>query len=158
MKKTRGLFAGEKLLQRRRKFKYARKGSKEQAYGIWKKFDPLEGAPAARGIVLQKKPVERKSPNSGLIKCVVVQLVKNGKTVTAFVPGSGAIKHVDEHNEVVIERIGAPQRGAKGDIPGVKFKVIKVNGIALSELMKGKGGKAAAGPAAAAAAPAGEKK
>ncbi|VVB76502.1 30S ribosomal protein S12 [Candidatus Tiddalikarchaeum anstoanum] len=150
MKKTRGLFAGIKLSERRKKFKYARRGSREQAFGIWKKFDPLEGAPAARGIVLQKKPVERKSPNSGLIKCVVVQLVKNGKTVTAFVPGSGGIKHVDEHNEVIIERVGAPQRVAKGDIPGVKFKVIKVNGVALSELMKGKGPKtqAAAAPAA----------
>jgi small subunit ribosomal protein S12 len=138
MKKTRGLFAGRKLLAKRMQFKYARKGSREQAYGIWKKFDPLEGAPAGRGIVLQKKPVERKSPNSGLIKCVVVQLIKNGKTVTAFVPGSNAIKYIDEHNEVIIERIGAPQRGAKGDIPGVKFKVIKVSGTALSELMKGK--------------------
>ena len=138
MKKARGLFAGKKLMERRTKFKYARKGSKEQARGIWKKFDPMGGAPAARGIVLKKKTVEKKQPHSGLIKCVSVQLVKNGKVVTAFVPGDGAIKHVDEHNEVIIERIGAPQKGAKGDIPGVKFKVIKVGGTALKEILKGK--------------------
>lgn len=138
MKKARGLFAGKKLVDRRKKFKYARKGSKEQAMGIWKKFDPMGGAPQARGIVLKKRAIEKKQPHSGLIKCVSVQLVKNGKVVTAFVPGDGAIKHVDEHNEVIIERIGGPQRGAKGDIPGVKFKVIKVQNISLKELLKGK--------------------
>ena len=138
MKKTRGLFAGKQLVKRRGKFKYARKGSKEQAMGDWKKFDPLQGAPAGKGIVIKKKTVEKKQPHSGLIKCVSVQLVKNGKIVTAFVPGDGAIKHIDEHNEVVIERIGGPQKGAKGDIPGVKFKVIKVGATALSEILKGK--------------------
>ncbi|MBN1923962.1 MAG: 30S ribosomal protein S12 [Nanoarchaeota archaeon] len=139
MKKARGLFAGKKLMDRRNKFKYARKGTREQASGVWKKFDPMRGAPAARGIVLKKKTVEKKQPHSGLIKCVTVQLVKNGKVVTAFVPGDGSIKHVDEHNEVVIERIGGPQKGAKGDIPGVKFKVIKVGDKALSEVLKSKG-------------------
>ncbi len=138
MKKARGLFAGKKLLERRKKFKYARKGSREQAFGIWKKFDPMGGAPAARGIVIKKRAIEKKQPHSGLIKCVTVQLVKNGKTVTAFVPGDGAIKHIDEHNEVIIERIGGPYKGAKGDIPGVKFKVIKVGGVALTEILKGK--------------------
>ncbi|MFA5303195.1 MAG: 30S ribosomal protein S12 [Candidatus Nanoarchaeia archaeon] len=137
-KKTRGLFAGKQLEKRREKFQYARKGSREQDYGIWKKFDPMQGAPAAKGIVVKKKTVEKKQPHSGLIKCVSVQLIKNGKIVTAFVPGDGAIKYVDEHNEVVIERIGAPQRGAKGDIPGVKFKVIKVAGKSLNELLKNK--------------------
>ncbi|MDD4354091.1 MAG: 30S ribosomal protein S12 [Candidatus Nanoarchaeia archaeon] len=137
-KKTRGLFAGKKLEERREQFKYARRGSKEQAYGLWKKVDPMHGAPAAKGIVIKKKTVEKKQPHSGLIKCVSVQLVKNGKIVTAFVPGDGAIKYIDEHNEVVIERIGAPQRGAKGDIPGVKFKVIKVAGKSLNQLLKNK--------------------
>ena len=138
MKKSRGLFAGKKMVDRRKKFRYARKGSREQAMGIWKKFDPMRGAPSARGIVLKKRAIEKKQPHSGLIKCVTVQLVKNGKVVTAFVPGDGAIKHVDEHNEVIIERIGGPQRGSKGDIPGVKFKVIKVQGVSLNELLKGK--------------------
>jgi small subunit ribosomal protein S12 len=137
-KKTRGLFAGKQLKKRREKFKYSRKGSREQAAGIWKKFDPMQGSPAAKGIVIKKKTVEKKQPHSGLIKCVSVQLIKNGKVVTAFVPGDGAIKHIDEHNEVVIERIGAPQRGAKGDIPGVKFKVIKVAGKSLNEMLKNK--------------------
>ncbi len=137
-KKPRGLFAGKKLLERRKKFKYAKKGSREQATGEWKKFDIMEGAPQARGIVLQKKPITKKQPHSGIIKCVVVQLVKNGKSVTAFVPGDGAIKYIDEHNEVLIERIGGPQRGSKGDIPGVKFKVIKVNGVSLNEIVRGR--------------------
>jgi small subunit ribosomal protein S12 len=137
-KKTRGLLGGKKLQERREKFKHAKKGSREQSYGLWKKFDPMHGAPAAKGIVIKKKTVEKKQPHSGLIKCVSVQLIKNGKVVTAFVPGDGAIKYIDEHNEVIIERIGAPQRGAKGDIPGVKFKVIKVAGKSLNELLKNK--------------------
>ncbi|MEO2241358.1 MAG: 30S ribosomal protein S12, partial [Euryarchaeota archaeon] len=44
----------------------------------------------------------------------------------------------DEHDEVVIEGIGGPKGRAKGDIPGVRYKVVKVNDVALSELLKGK--------------------
>ena len=71
-------------------------------------------------------------------KCVRVQLVKNGKQVTAFRPGNEAIKMVDEHDEVMIERIGGKQGRSKGDIPGVRYQVIKINDQPLSQLVKGK--------------------
>ncbi|RLI17076.1 30S ribosomal protein S12, partial [Candidatus Bathyarchaeota archaeon] len=45
---------------------------------------------------------------------------------------------IDEHDEVIIERIGGSQGRAMGDIPGVKFAVIKVNGISLEELVAGR--------------------
>ena len=102
------------------------------------KYDPLEGAPMASGIVLEKVTVERRQPNSGLIKCVKVQLKKNGKIVTAFAPGDKAIKYIDEHDEVLIVGIGGRKGRSLGDIPGVRYKVVLVNGQPLELLRKGK--------------------
>jgi len=137
-KKTRGIGAAKKLKEKHKKFKYAKKGSRSKFKAAWKRFDPLEGAPQARGIVLEKTQIEVKQPHSGLRKCVKVQLIRNGKVVTAYCPEEGAIKHINEHDEVQIQRIGAPQRGAKGDIPGVKFSVIKVANVSLHEIVKGR--------------------
>jgi len=138
MKKPNGLFAGKALLKRRKSFKHSFKGGKIVKLGLQDKYDPLEGSPRGKGIVMLKRNISCKQPHSALRKCVVVQLVKNGKNVTAFCPGMGAIKHVDEHNTVMIERIGGPQKSAKGDLPGVKFKVVSVNGISLPMLIAGK--------------------
>ena len=136
--KTRGIRAAKKLKKKHKKFKYAKKGSRSRFKQGWKRYDPQEGAPQSRGIVLEKVQIECKQPHSGLRKCVKVQLIRNGKVVTAFAPEEGAIKQINEHDEVVIQRIGAPQRGAKGDIPGVKFAVIKVANVSLHEIVKGK--------------------
>ena len=38
--------------------------------------------------------VEAKQPNSAIRKCVRVQLIKNGKKVTAFVPNDGCLNFV----------------------------------------------------------------
>lgn len=43
-----------------------------------------KGSSHAKGIVLEKVGVEAKQPNSAIRKCVRVQLIKNGKKVTAF--------------------------------------------------------------------------
>ena len=102
------------------------------------KADPLQGAPQAKGIVVEKVGVEAKQPNSAVRKCVRVQLIKNGKTVTAFLPRDGAMNFIDEHDEVTIEGMGATQGGAMGDIPGVRFKVFKVNNTSLRQLVEGK--------------------
>ena len=40
--------------------------------GLDVKSDPLEGAPQARGIVLEKVGIEAKQPNSAIRKCVRV--------------------------------------------------------------------------------------
>lgn len=102
------------------------------------KHDPLEGAPMARGIVLQKVGIESKQPNSAIRKCVRVQLIKNGRLATAFLPGDGALNYIDEHDEVIIEGIGGPRSRSMGDIPGVRYKVKKVNGVPLDLLVIGK--------------------
>ncbi len=46
--------------------------------------DNIQGSSHAKGIVLEKVGVEAKQPNSAIRKCVRVQLIKNGKKVTAF--------------------------------------------------------------------------
>jgi small subunit ribosomal protein S12 len=89
------------------------------------------------GIVLQKVGVESKQPNSAIRKCVRLQLIKNGKLVTAFLPGDGALNYIDEHDEVMIEGIGGPRSRSMGDIPGVRYKVSSVNGVPLKQLVLG---------------------
>ena len=134
-----GEFAAKSLIKKRRKWRnkdtrhLRKKKAKNQIH-----TDLLEGAPQGRGIVLEKRGVEAKQPNSGIRKCVRVQLIKNGKELTALAPKDGAIKFIDEHDEVIVSGIGGAQRGPYGDLWGVKYKVTHVNGIALEMLRKGK--------------------
>ncbi len=133
-----GLFAARKMKQMRKELRWHDSYYKRRVLRLKEKYDPLEGAPQARGIVLEKVGIEARQPNSGIRKCVKVQLIKNGKIVTAFAPGDGAIKFIDEHDEVIIEGIGGRKGRSLGDLPGVRYKVVKVVGISLKELIKGK--------------------
>ena len=65
-------------------------------------------------------------------------LIKNGKSITAFLPRDGALNFVDEHDEVILEGIGGSMGGVMGDIPGVRWQVFKVNGVSLNELVRGR--------------------
>jgi len=91
-----------------------------------------------RGIVLEKVGVESKQPNSAIRKCVRTQLIRNGRLVTAFLPGDGALNYIDEHDEVMICGIGGSRGRSMGDIPGVRYKVIGINGVSLKSLILGK--------------------
>ncbi len=133
-----GLNSARKLKKNRQKFRWSDKDYKKRELGLRERTDPLEGAPQGKGIVLEKVGIEAKQPNSAIRKCVKVQLIKNGRQVTAFAPGEGAISYIDEHDEVLIEGIGGMRGKAKGDIPGVRYKVVKVNRVALSELIAGR--------------------
>jgi len=137
-KKSRGLNAGKKLKLRRHKSRKADRWFIRRVRNLKVKSDPLEGASQANGIVLEKVQLEAKQPNSAMRKCVRIQLTKNGKQVTAFCPGDGATKLIDEHDEVMIECIGGAMGKSKGDIPGVRWQVIKVNDQSLNALLKGK--------------------
>lgn len=66
--------------------------------------------------------VEAKQPNSAIRKCVRVQLIKNGKKITAFVPRDGSLNYIEENDEVLVAGFGRKGH-AVGDIPGVRFKV-----------------------------------
>jgi len=133
-----GMLSARKIAKKRKRFRWLSWRYKKRMLRLKEKTDPLEGASQARGIVLEKVQLEAKQPNSAMRKCVRVQLIKNGKQVTAFVPGNLASKFIDEHDEVLIECIGGKQGRAKGDIPCIRYQVIKVNGQPLKELVKGK--------------------
>lgn len=80
-----------------------------------------------------------------------------GSSVTAFVPNDGCLNFVDDndevrrlfpnclelrtnqwsHDQVLISGFGRKGK-AKGDIPGVRFKVVKVSGVGLLALWKEK--------------------
>jgi len=90
-----------------------------------------------RELYSKKIGIEAKQPNSAIRKCVRVQLIKNGKKVTAFVPRDGCLNFIEENDEVLVAGFGRKGK-AKGDIPGVRFKVVKVSNVSLLALYKGK--------------------
>ncbi|BCU67308.1 30S ribosomal protein S12 [Sulfolobales archaeon HS-7] len=137
-KSPKGLFASRKLKLKRKKFKWSLRAYKIRVLRLKEKFDPLGKAPMTRGIVLEKVGIESRQPNSAVRKCVRVQLVKDGRVVTAFVPGDGGVNFIDEHDEVIIAGIGGTLGKSMGDLPGVRYKVIMVNGVSLDALYKGK--------------------
>jgi small subunit ribosomal protein S12 len=134
----RGEFSGRDILRKRKRMRWLKKTWKRKKLRLKEKYDPLEGTPQAKGIVLEKKAIEQKQPHSGLIKCAKVQLIKNGKVITVFAPGDGAIGFIDEHDEVIVEGLGGSQRGQMGSISGIRYKIVAVNGIDLEEILKGK--------------------
>ncbi len=133
-----GLMNARKLMQRQRKFRWSQRAYKQRMLGLKEKADPLEGASQAKGIVITKFQKEARQPNSAMRKCCKVQLIKSGINVGAFIPRNLAQKFIDEHDEVLIERIGGRMGRSKGDIPGIRFQVIKVNEQPLHLLVKGK--------------------
>jgi small subunit ribosomal protein S12 len=133
-----GEFAARQQEKKRRKWRKKKRVIKERLLRLRDKYKLMGPSPQARGIVLEKRTVEAKQPNSGLRKCVRVQLIKNGRQLTALAPYDGAIKFIDEHDEVVVEGIGGSKGGPKGDLWGVKFRVTHVNGQALEMLRTGR--------------------
>ncbi|XVE96758.1 hypothetical protein REPUB_Repub02eG0250300 [Reevesia pubescens] len=134
--KTRGMGAGRKLRTHRRNQRWADKSYKKSNLGNeWKK--PFAGSSHAKGIVLEKIGIEAKQPNSAIRKCARVQLIKNGKKIAAFVPNDGCLNYIEENDEVLIAGFGRKGH-AVGDIPGVRFKVVKVSGVSLLALFKEK--------------------
>ena len=127
-----------KLSLDRQKHRWSDRYYKRRTLHLKEKSDPLEGSAQAKGVVLEKVGIEAKQPNSAIRKCVKVQLIKNSRQITAFAVGDGAINFIDEHDEVLVEGIGGRMGRSYGDIPGVRFKVIKVNNVSLNELVKGR--------------------
>ncbi|MBG17347.1 MAG: 30S ribosomal protein S12 [Euryarchaeota archaeon] len=138
----RGLFAGAKIKRDRQKAQWAdrryKKRELKRRQGGVLKHDPLRGSTQAKGIVVEKVGVEAKQPNSGIRKAVKINLIRTGNKLTAFAPGDGAINFIDEHDEVLVEGIGGRMGRSYGDIPGVRYKVIQVNGVSLDEMVRGR--------------------
>merc|ERR1711994_848323 len=106
--KPRGIRAARKLTIRRRTQLWADKDYKKANLGTKYKCNPFGGTSHAKGIVVEKIGIEAKQPNSAIRECARVQL-----------------NFIDENDEVLVAGFG--RRGhAVGDIPGVRFKVVKV--------------------------------
>jgi len=135
--KPRGIRAARKLRMTRKKNRWADKQFNKAHLSTTLKANPLGGASHAKGIVLEKVGIEAKQPNSAIRKCVRVQLVKNSKKITAFVPRDGCLNFIEENDEVLIAGFGRKGH-AVGDIPGVRFKVVKVANVSLLALYKEK--------------------
>ena len=134
-----GINAARKLKKSRKKTLWSDRGYKRRVLHLKEKSDPLGGVAQAKGIVTEKVGIEAKQPNSAIRKCVKIQLIKNGRQITAFAPGDGAIKMIDEHDEVIVECIGGKNHGkSKGDLSGIRWRVIKVNDQSLIDLLCGK--------------------
>tara|TARA_Y100000296_G_C5077522_1_gene208140 strand:+ start:143 stop:565 length:423 start_codon:yes stop_codon:yes gene_type:complete len=133
-----GLMNAYKLMKNRKKDRWSQKAYNARMKNLKIKSDPLGRAAQAKGIVIEKFQKEAAQPNSAMRKCAKVQLVRNGIQVGAFIPGNLAQKFIDEHDEVVIERIGGKQGRAKGDIRGIRWQIIKVNDQPLHRLVNGK--------------------
>ncbi|MFH1722861.1 MAG: 30S ribosomal protein S12 [Candidatus Altiarchaeota archaeon] len=134
----RGEFAASNLGKNRRKFRWKKNDYARRVLKLKQRHDPLEGSNQARGIVLEKVGIEAKQPNSAIRKCVRIQLIKNGRQLTAFCPRNKAITFIEEHDEVLIEGLGGRKGRSMGDLSGVRYKVIKVNDISLNELVRGR--------------------
>jgi small subunit ribosomal protein S12 len=52
--------------------------------------------------------------------------------------GNGALNFIEEHDRVIVEGIGGAKGRSIGDLPGVRYKVVKVNGVSLDALLSGK--------------------
>lgn len=133
-----GLYAGRRLKKNKQKLRWSSRYYKRRMLRLKKRTDPLEGTPQARGIVIEKVGIEAKQPNSAIRKAVKVQLIKNGRQITAFAVGNHAINFIEEHDEVLVEGIGGRMGRSYGDLPGVRWKVIKVNNVSLNELVHGR--------------------
>ena len=73
-------------MKQRKHQRLLKKWLKRKKLKLKQKYDPMGTVPRAKGLVLQKFAVEQKQPHSGQIKCVRVQLIKNGKVVGANYP------------------------------------------------------------------------
>merc|ERR1711904_552672 len=135
--KPRGINSARKLRNHRRVQLWADKDYKKKNFGTALKCNPFGGSSHAKGIVLEKVGIEAKQPNSAIRKSVRVQLIKTGKKITAFVPRDGCLNFVEENDEVLVAGFGRSGH-AKGDIPGVRFKIAKVAGVGLWALFKEK--------------------
>ncbi|KAB7494229.1 40S ribosomal protein S23 [Armadillidium nasatum] len=99
MGKPRGIRTARKHVNHRREQRWHDKDYKKAHLGTRWKANPFGGASHAKGIVLEKIGIEAKQPNSAIRKCVRVQLIKNGKKISAFVPRDGCLNFIEENDE-----------------------------------------------------------
>ncbi|KAL0409881.1 UNVERIFIED_CONTAM: 40S ribosomal protein S23 [Sesamum latifolium] len=125
--------AGRKLKSHRRRQRWADKAYKKSHLGMNGR-NHLLGHPTPKALSLRRCEIfsiigiEAKQPNSAIRKCARVQLIKMARRLPHL------FRTMDE---VLIAGFGRKGH-AVGDIPGVRFKVVKVSGVSLLALFKEK--------------------
>ncbi|GAB1298419.1 40S ribosomal protein S23 [Apodemus speciosus] len=130
MGKCRGLRTARKLRSHRRDQKWHDKQYKKAHLGTALKANPFGGASHAKGIVLEKVGVEAKQPNSAIRSVSGCNSLRTARRSQRSCP-------MMENDEVLVAGFGRKGH-AVGDIPGVRFKVVKVANVSLLALYKGK--------------------
>uniref|UniRef100_A0A2K6UXX8 Small ribosomal subunit protein uS12 n=1 Tax=Saimiri boliviensis boliviensis TaxID=39432 RepID=A0A2K6UXX8_SAIBB len=97
MGKCHGLHTARKLHSHPRDQQWHDTQYKEAHLGTALKGNPFGGASHTKGIV---------QPNSAIRMCVRVQLTKNGKKITAFVPTNGCLNFIEEDGDVLVAGFG----------------------------------------------------
>ncbi|HEY6283235.1 MAG TPA: hypothetical protein VIW22_04850, partial [Nitrososphaerales archaeon] len=95
----RGEFSARQISLKRQRFRWSNKWYKRRKLGLDYKADPLEGAPQARGIVLEKVGIESKQPNSAIRKCVSPDTLVLLDDLTAL-PMNSLIDRRENHQQV----------------------------------------------------------
>ncbi|CAL5427347.1 unnamed protein product [Camellia sinensis] len=106
-------------------------------YSVEKTVEPLTLNVASNGYYLDIIAQELGLTDASKVLVSKVQLIRNGKKIAAFVPIDGCLNYIEENDEVLIAEFRR-KRHAVGDIPGVRFKVVKVSGVSLLALFKEK--------------------
>lgn len=133
----RGLFCANNLIKNRKNKRRADTVYRKRVSGTKYKHSVLGKAPQAKAIVLEKFGVEAKQPNSAIRKAVRCQLIATGKKITAFVPYDGSVTYIENNDEVTVEGFGKKGKSV-GDIPGIRFRVCKVQNVSLHAIFMGK--------------------
>merc|ERR1739847_248833 len=125
--KPRGIKCARKLRNNRRLQRWADLDYKKAHLGTTLKANPFGGSSHAKGIVVEKIGVEAKQPNSAIRKCVRVQLIKNGKRITAFVPCDGSLNYIEENDHVTRFLKTEKKQQQQQKKPSIYDKLFKIN-------------------------------
>lgn len=124
-----GLYSAKKFLKDSKKFKKVK---------VKRYSSKAQGAPLFKAIAIGKTTLGAKQPSSGGRKMVKIQILKTGEKSIAYIPGDQGKSFIYDNDILDIVGINGSKGRTRGDIPVAVFKVEKVNGISLRELVLGK--------------------
>jgi len=91
--------------------------------------------PTLKGVVLSPLQKEAKQPSSGNRMCWrVTTRIGN---IIAYSPLDGIRNMIKVHDTVTVSSIGGSNGRSMGDIPGARFKIVKIGRMPVKELFKG---------------------
>ena len=93
--------------------------------------------PTIKGTVVSYLEKEARQPSSGIRACWRISCGKKGILI-AYSPYDGLRDLIKIHDTVTIESQGGRKGGSMGDIPGVRFRIVKVGKTSCRQLFLGR--------------------